>query len=102
MNIIFLPLFSSITCGFFGRLIGYEGAKIGGTWGLVGRAVPLGLKLGLKTVGKTFDLGTRVANTTVFNPMSKLLSGQVPFTGGKIPYTKITVPVIKYSDKLVP
>ena len=81
---------------------GYEGAKIGGTWGLVGRAVPLGLKLGLKTVGKTFDLGTRVANTTVFNPMSKLLSGQVPFTGGKIPYTKITVPVIKYSDKLVP
>ncbi len=81
---------------------GFEGTKIGATWGLVGRAVPVGLKFGLKTASTTFNIGGKVANAVVFNPASKLLSGQVPFTGARIPYTKVKVPVIQYSDKLVP
>ena len=81
---------------------GLEGTKIGATWGLVGRAVPLGLRFGLKTASTTFNIGGRVANATVFNPASKLLSGQVPFTGGKIPYTNVRVPVVQFSDKLIP
>ena len=81
---------------------GLEGTKIGATWGIVGRAVPLGLRFGLKTASTTFNIGGRVANATVFNPASKLLSGQVPFTGGRIPYTNVRVPVVQFSDKLIP
>tara|TARA_X000001382_G_scaffold32489_1_gene21319 strand:+ start:1867 stop:6405 length:4539 start_codon:yes stop_codon:yes gene_type:complete len=81
---------------------GFEGGKIGLTWSIAGRALPLGIRFGLKTVGTTFNIGGRVANATLFNPMAKLLSGQVPLTGSRIPYTKVTIPVVKYSDKLVP
>jgi len=28
LNIIFLPILSAILCGFFGRLLGYSGAKL--------------------------------------------------------------------------
>ena len=57
---------------------GYAGTKIGATWGLIGRAAPAALKFGLKTTGKGFTYGGRVANATVVSPVGKILTGQVP------------------------
>ena len=75
---------------------GYAGTKIGATWGLIGRAVPLGLKFGLKTVGKGFTYGGRAANATVVSPITKVLTGQVPGTGNKF------IPKLMYSKTIVP
>tara|TARA_R110000787_G_scaffold83226_1_gene179417 strand:- start:4 stop:4578 length:4575 start_codon:yes stop_codon:yes gene_type:complete len=76
---------------------GYEGTKIGATWGLVGRAAPLSLRLGLKTVGKGFTIGTRAANATVVSPVTKILTGQIPGTG-----TKLFPKKLMYSKTIVP
>jgi hypothetical protein len=81
---------------------GYAGTKIGATWGLIGRAAPAGLRFGLKKTGQTFTLGGRVANATVVSPISKILTGQVPLSGMKVPFTKYTTPTLMYSKKLVP
>ena len=76
---------------------GFAGTKIGMTWGVVGRAAPLGLKLGLKTVGKGFTMGGRLANATVVSPITKVLTGQVPGSG-----TKLFPKKLMYSKKIVP
>ena len=89
---------------------GYEGTKIGMTWGLVGRAAPLGLQYGLKLAGKTFTYGGRLANATVASPITKILTGQVPLTGISIPLSqyftktgsKINIRQRAYSNKIVP
>ena len=81
---------------------GFAGTKIGATWGLIGRAVPQGLKFGLKTAGLTYTVGGRVANATVFSPVGKILTGQVPLSGMKIPFSKYTTPTLMYSKKIVP
>ena len=81
---------------------GYEGTKIGATWGLVGRAAPLGLKYGLKTTGKVFNYGGKVANATVLSPLGKIATGQVPLSGMKVPFTKYTTPTLMYSKSIVP
>lgn len=75
---------------------GYAGTKIGATWGLIGRAAPLGLKYGLKGVGKTFTYGGRVANATVVSPITKLATGQLPLTGNRF------IPKVMYSKTIVP
>ena len=75
---------------------GYAGTKIGATWGLIGRAAPLGLKFGLKTVGKGFTYGGRAANATVVSPITKVITGQVPGTGNKF------IPKVMYSKTIVP
>jgi hypothetical protein len=75
---------------------GYAGTKIGATWGLIGRAAPLGLKFGLKTVGKGFTYGGRLANATVVSPITKLATGQLPLTGNKF------IPRVMYSKTIVP
>jgi len=75
---------------------GYAGTKIGATWGLIGRAAPLGLKLGLKLTGKGFTYGGRAANATVVSPITKVLTGQVPGTGNKF------IPKLMYSKTIVP
>ena len=76
---------------------GFAGTKIGMTWGVIGRAAPLGLKLGLKTVGKGFTMGGRLANATVVSPITKVLTGQVPGSG-----TKLFPKKLMYSKKIVP
>jgi len=81
---------------------GYEGTKIGATWGLVGRAAPLGLKYGLKTAGGVFNYGGKVANATVLSPLGKIATGQVPLSGMKVPFTKYTTPTLMYSKSIVP
>tara|TARA_Y100001963_G_scaffold49976_1_gene70005 strand:+ start:8651 stop:13318 length:4668 start_codon:yes stop_codon:yes gene_type:complete len=81
---------------------GYEGTKIGATWGLVGRAAPLGLKYGLKTTGKVFNYGGKVANATVLSPLGKIATGQVPLSGMRVPFTKYTTPTLMYSKSIVP
>jgi hypothetical protein len=75
---------------------GYAGTKIGATWGLIGRAAPLGLKFGLKTVGKGFTYGGRLANATVVSPITKIATGQLPLTGNKF------IPKVMYSKTIVP
>ena len=75
---------------------GYAGTKIGATWGLIGRAVPLGLKYGLKTTGKGFTYGGRLANATVVSPITKLATGQLPLTGNRF------IPRVMYSKTIVP
>jgi len=75
---------------------GYAGTKIGATWGLIGRAAPLGLKYGLKGTGKAFTLGGRVANATVVSPITKLATGQLPLTGNRF------IPRVMYSKTIVP
>ena len=81
---------------------GYEGTKIGATWGLVGRAAPLGLKYGLKTAGGLFNYGGKVANATVLSPLGKIATGQVPLSGMRVPFTKYTTPTLMYSKSIVP
>ena len=75
---------------------GFAGTKIGATWGLIGRAVPLGLKFGLKATGKGFTLGGRVANATLVSPITKIATGQVPLTGNRF------IPRVMYSKTIVP
>jgi len=75
---------------------GYAGTKIGATWGLIGRAAPLGLKFGLKVTGKGFTYGGRLANATVVSPLTKIATGQVPLTGNKF------IPKVMYSKTIVP
>ena len=53
---------------------GFEGTKLGAAFGVLGRAVPLGVRFGLKTTGTAFNVGARVANKTVFNPAAKIIS----------------------------
>jgi hypothetical protein len=76
---------------------GFEGTKIGATWGLIGRAAPAGLRFGLKGTGKVFKYGGRAANATVVSPITKILTGQVPGSG-----TKLFPKKLMYSDKLMP
>jgi len=75
---------------------GYAGTKIGATWGLIGRAAPLGLKYGLKATGKGFTYGGRLANATVVSPITKLATGQLPLTGNRF------IPRVMYSKTIVP
>ena len=75
---------------------GYAGTKIGATWGLIGRAAPLGLKYGLKATGKGFTYGGRLANATVFSPISKLATGQLPLRGIRF------IPRVMYCNTIVP
>ena len=75
---------------------GYAGTKIGATWGLIGRAAPLGLKYGLKATGKGFTYGGRLANATVVSPITKLATGQLPLTGNRF------IPKVMYSKTIVP
>jgi len=75
---------------------GYAGTKIGATWGLIGRAAPLGLKYGLKGTGKAFTYGGRLANATVVSPITKLATGQLPLTGNRF------IPRVMYSKTIVP
>jgi len=81
---------------------GYAGTKIGATWGLIGRAAPAGLRFGLKATGVGFNYGFKAANATVVSPITKVLTGQVPLSGMKIPFSKYTTPKLMYSKTIVP
>ena len=75
---------------------GFAGTKIGATWGLIGRAVPQGLKFGLNVTGKAFTYGGKLANATVVSPITKIATGQLPLTGNKF------IPRVMYSKTIVP
>lgn len=89
---------------------GFEGTKIGMTWGLIGRAAPAGLRFGLKATGKGVTYGGRAANATIVSPITKILTGQIPGTGIAVPFSqyftktgsKINIRQRAYSDKLMP
>ena len=38
----------------------------------------------------------------MLSPVGKILTGQVPLSGMKVPFTKYTTPTLMYSKKLVP
>ena len=38
----------------------------------------------------------------MFSPVGKILTGQVPLSGMKIPFSKYTTPTLMYSKKIVP